>query len=181
MRKDKKKKKSPYGWVILVTLCAFFISLGFSTLSDIIIPKVSILVASLILVFFILLGILFDMIGLSVTVSEEKTFHSMASKKVRGARLAVRLIRNAEKVSSFCNDVIGDICGIMSGSTAVTIAVILSNQFLWNLSLTTLILTAVVASLTIGGKALGKVVAIKNGDKILYRFAQVLSLFVKNS
>lgn len=179
MSREKKKKKNPYIWVFIVTICAFLISLGFSFLSDLIIPKVSILVASLILIFFIILGIVFDMIGLAVTVSEEKSFHSMASKKVRGARLAVTLIRNAEKVSSFCNDVIGDICGIMSGSTAVTIAVILSSELSWNLSFVTLILTAVVASLTIGGKALGKMVAIKNGDKILYQFARILSIFVK--
>ena len=31
-------------------------------------------------------------------------------------------IRNAGRVSSFCNDVIGDICGVISGSAAAVIS-----------------------------------------------------------
>lgn len=30
-------------------------------------------------------------------------------------------MKNANQVSSFCNDVVGDICGIVSGSTAAVI------------------------------------------------------------
>ena len=45
----------------------------------------------------------------------------MAAHKVRGAREAVWMVRNAEKVSSICNDVVGDICGIISGATGALI------------------------------------------------------------
>ena len=68
-----------------------------------------------VLVCFIGLGIVFDIIGVAVTAADERPFHSMAAHKTPGAREALGLIRRANKVSSFCNDVVGDICGIISG------------------------------------------------------------------
>ena len=69
------------------------------------------------------------MIGVAVTAADEKPFHSMSAQKVRGARVAITLKRNADKVGSFCNDVIGDICGIISGSAGVMVALSLSESF----------------------------------------------------
>ena len=66
--------------------------------------------ATLILLLFILLGIMFDIIGVAVTAANPKPFNSMAAHRVKGAKEALYLIRNAEKVASFCNDVVGDIC-----------------------------------------------------------------------
>lgn len=117
------------------------------------------------------------MIGISVTVANLSTFNSMATKRVRGAKLASRLIKNSEKTSSFCNDVIGDICGIMSGSTAVAISNVIAKHLSISVFPVTLIVTALVASLTIGGKALGKSVAINNSTRILYHFTKILSIF----
>ena len=76
----------------------------------------------MVLFFFIALGIVFDMIGIAAASGTEREFHSMAAHKVRGAREAVWMLRNAEKVSSICNDVVGDICGIISGATGALIA-----------------------------------------------------------
>ncbi len=177
MKKSKNNKNKKDYWIIIVTLCAFLISFFFSFLSETLIPNVSLIIAFIILIFFIFLGIIFDMVGVAVTVSEEASFHSMASKKVKGARLAVTLIRNANKVSSFCNDVIGDICGIMSGATGVTIVASLVEHFGWNILLTSLLMTSLIAALTIGGKALGKGIAINQSNKILYHFAKILSIF----
>jgi CBS domain containing-hemolysin-like protein len=101
----------------------------------------------------------------------------MSSRKVKGAKTAVKLIQNADKVSSFCNDVIGDICGIISGSAGSIISVTLASTFSINIFITTLITTAVIASLTIGGKALGKSYAINKNNLILYQFAKFLSYF----
>lgn len=117
------------------------------------------------------------MIGISVTVASLPTFHSMATKRVRGAKLAGKLIQNSEKTSSFCNDVIGDICGIMSGSTAVAISEVIARTLSISTFPVTLIVTAVVASLTIGGKALGKSIAINNSTRILYHFSKFISVF----
>ena len=89
------------------------------------------------------------------------------------------LIKKADKVSSFCNDVIGDICGIISGSTGVSIAIVVSNKLDVSLLLVTLLITAVIAALTIGGKAIGKSFAINKSNVILYKFVSFLSIFYR--
>lgn len=178
-RKPKVKKREDYNWILVVSISAFWISLGFSCLSELIIPNVNLAIAIVVTLLFILVGIIFDMIGIAVTVADIKTFNSMASKKVKGAKLGSKLIKNAEKTSSFCNDVIGDICGIISGATGITIANIISTSLNINIMLVTLILTALIASLTIGGKAIGKSIAINNSTRILYGFSKFLTIFTK--
>lgn len=175
----KNKKLVDTKWIVTISIVTFFISLSFSFLGEVIIPNVH-LVISIILVFtFILLGIIFDMIGIAVTVADIKTFNSMATKRVRGAKIAVKFIKNAEKVSSFCNDVIGDICGIVSGSTGITIALIISKITNINSLIISLFTTAIIASLTIGGKAIGKSFAINKSNSILYKFVLFLSIFYR--
>ncbi len=178
-RPVKNKKLVDYNWIIKITLATFLISLIFSLLSETIIPNANIFISVVLVFVFIGLGILFDIIGVSITVADVKTFNSMSSKNIKGARLAVKLIKNAEKVSSFCNDVIGDICGIISGSTSASIAIIISSKFNLNLLVVSLIITALVASLTIGGKAIGKSIAINKSDVIIFRFSSILSLFYR--
>lgn len=175
----RKKKKSliNYNWIIKITLIAFTMSLVFSLASESIIPNVDVIVGIIILITFILIGILFDMIGVAVTSADEKPFHSMNSRKVRGANVAVLFKKNADKLSSFCNDVIGDICGIISGSAGGIIALKLANSINQDKFIITLLITAVIAALTIGGKALGKSYAINKSNYILYEFSKVVSYF----
>ena len=123
----KNKKRNT--WPIIVTILAFFISLLFSFISESIMPSVPILIGIIILITFILIGIIFDMIGVAVTSSNEEPLHAMSSKKIKGAKKAVSFKKNADKVSSFCNDVIGDICGIISGSAGVAVATSLANTY----------------------------------------------------
>ena len=173
----KKKKKN--NWHLIVTILAFFISLLFSFISESIMPKVGIIIGIIILILFILIGIIFDMIGVAVTSSNEEPLHAMSSKKIKGAKKAVSFKKNADKVSSFCNDVIGDICGIISGSAGVTVAMGLSNRFNLNLFWTSLIVTALIAALTIGGKAFCKKIALLNSHKIVYMTAKIISKLEK--
>lgn len=173
----KKKKRNT--WPIIVTFLAFFISLLFSFISESIMPSVSIMIGIIILIIFILIGIIFDMIGVAVTSSNEEPLHAMSSKKIKGAKKAVSFKKNADKVSSFCNDVIGDICGIVSGSAGVSVAASLANTYNLNIFYTGLIVTALIAALTIGGKAFCKRIAINNNHKIVYLTAKVLSTFEK--
>lgn len=175
--KQKEKKLCQYDWIIKITILAFFISLAFSILSESIIPNVNIWVAILLLFLFIGVGILFDMIGVAVTSSDEVPLHSMNARKVKGAKMAVNLKKNADKVSSFCNDVIGDICGIVSGTVGVAIASSLSQLLNWPLFISTLLVTALIAALTIGGKAMFKGIAIYKSNQILFGFAKFLSIF----
>ena len=173
----KNKQKIDYKWIIKITLLAFIISIVFSSLSESFVKNVNIFLAILILILFIFIGILFDMIGVAVTSADEQPFHSMSSRKVKGAKQAVYFKKNADKVSSFCNDVIGDICGIISGSVGVTISLSLSNYM--PLFISSLLVTAIIAALTIGGKAVFKGVAINKSNEILYSFAKVISVFKK--
>lgn len=173
----KKKKKN--NWPLIVTILAFFISLLFSFISESIMPKVGIIIGIIILILFILIGIIFDMIGVAVTSSNEEPLHAMSSKKIKGAKKAVSFKKNADKVSSFCNDVIGDICGIISGSAGVTVAIGLSNRFNLNLFWTSLIVTALIAAFTIGGKAFCKKIALLNSHKIVYITAKIISKLEK--
>lgn len=175
----KNKRLVDYTWVVTITILAFFISLAFSFFSELILNDARCIIAIMVILVFIGIGILFDMIGIAITVADIKTFNSMATKKVKGARLAVSFIKNSEKASSFCNDVIGDICGIISGSAGIALASILSISLNINIFIVTLVITAVIAALTIGGKALGKSAAINKSTIILYDFCKVLSLLSK--
>ena len=178
-KKKMPKKIVDLKWVLTITITAFLISMAFSFLSETVISNVGIVLSIILLFIVIGIGVLFDMIGISVTVADINTFNSMASKRVGGATVAVKFIKNVEKLSSFCNDVIGDICGIISGALSSSIAIILSTKLSLNILAITLLTTGLVAALTIGGKALGKGIAINKSNVILYNFSRVVSLFYK--
>lgn len=178
-KSDKKREKSNYVWALEITLIALCISFLFSLGSEIILPKAGMIVSILLVVIFIFIGILFDMIGVAVTAANEKPFHSMSAQKLRGAKVAIQLIHNANKVSSFCNDVIGDICGIISGSAGVIVTGNIVSTCNTNPLFTSLVITSFIAALTIGGKALGKSFAINKSNIIIYEFAKMISYVYK--
>lgn len=179
-KKEKIKKETvDFKWIAIVTITAFTISFGLSFISEMTIPNLSLWLGIVVTLLFVLLGIVFDIIGVSVTTADEAVFHSMNSRKVKGANVAVKFKKNADKVSSFCCDVIGDICGIISGAAATTIAAILVTTFHFNALVTSLTVAAIIASLTIGGKAVGKSFAINKSDIILYEFAKFISNFYR--
>lgn len=174
--KKAEKKKDGRKWVVTIILVTFVISAILQMILSGLMNSVNLIMAFIILIFFISIGVVFDIIGVAVTSAIETPFHSLSSQKVRGAKEAVRLIRNADKVGSFCNDVIGDIVGIISGSATTAIVAMLiaisgfSSQFFL-----AIILTAVVAALTIGGKALGKRVAIEKSSDIVFTVGKIIS------
>ncbi|MEF9952592.1 MAG: hypothetical protein RR840_00090 [Clostridium sp.] len=166
-------------WIISIFILAFIISSTISYVSDIFLHRVDILIAFLILISIIFIGIIFDIVGMAVAAADETPFHSMASRKVKGAKAAVFLIRNADKVSTFCNDVIGDICGIISGTTGAVIVVkIVSTSTIGSGAVLTLFISGVIASLTVGGKAIGKIFAISKSNNIVYNVAWILESFM---
>ena len=179
MKKKKQKNSSNMIWIIKIIVMAFFISIIFTMISETIIPNVNIFIGILLTITFIGIGILFDMVGVAVTAADEKIFHSMSSQKIKGAKTAVKMKKNASKVSSFCNDVVGDICGIISGSTAAVISINITRKFSFNALLVTLIVMGIVSSLTIGGKAFVKGIAISQSKNILFSFARIISFFTE--
>lgn len=173
---QKKERIKAIRWVVTIFLVTIFVSGIISLVSEEVMAGSGTLVACLILLAIIFVGILFDIVGVAVTSADDKPFHSMAARKVPGAKEAIRLLRNAERVSSICNDVIGDICGVVSGAASATIAArVLTNfTFSWP-RLISLIMSALVAGLTVGGKAVGKTFAINSSTKIVHNVGRILA------
>ena len=172
---SKKERNKTIRWVVTIFLVTIIISGMISFASNEIMAQSTIPVAFIILFGIVLVGIVFDIIGMAVASADEKPFHSMAARKVRGAQEAIRLLRNAERVSSICNDVVGDICGVVSGSASAAIAAqVLENfTFAWP-QMITLLMSALVAGLTVGGKAIGKTFAVNSCTKIVHSVGKVI-------
>lgn len=172
-------KKSNKKWIISIFCWSFLISLIIGFASSVATGSMGITFALAVLIFIIAIGILFDMIGVAVATAEETPFHALASRKIKSAETAVWLIRNAEKVSSFCNDVIGDIAGVVSGTTSAVIVAHLFTAGTQAEFYMGIVATAVIASFTVGGKAIGKGTAMRNSNQIVYLVSKVLCIFRK--
>ena len=172
---SKRERNKTIQWVVTIFFVTILVSGPISSVSDEVMENSSIGVAFLILLVIIFLGIIFDIIGVAVTAADEKPFHSMAAKKVPGAQEAIRLLRSAERVSSICNDVVGDICGVVSGSASATIALLVLNHVDvgWPRGVG-LLMSALVAGLTVGGKAIGKTIAVNSCTQIVHLAGRVI-------
>ena len=171
------KKKTDFKWVFIVTILAFVISIVMTLFSTVTLENVNLLVAILITFLFILLGIVFDIVGVAVTSGDEVAFHSMSSTKVKGGKIGVKLLKNTEKVSSVCCDVVGDVCGIVSGTSGVVIVSLIIKLTDINELMVSLLVTGLISALTIGGKALGKGFAINKSKEIVTIVSKILSVF----
>ena len=175
-------------WVVTIFLVTIVVSGTISFVSDEIMADSGMASAFLILLAIIFVGILFDIVGVAVTSADEAPFHSMAARKVPGALEAIQLLRKAERVSSICNDVIGDICGVVSGSAAATISVQLIQNFTFSWPVVvSLVMSALVAGFTVGGKAIGKGFAVNSSTvivyfvgKLIYSLEKIPKFFRKN-
>ncbi|RKQ37747.1 hypothetical protein [Oceanobacillus halophilus] len=164
-----------------IAVITFVLAAIFSVVSSSILSGVVWITGLFIVLLIILIGVIFDTLGIAATAADETPFHAMAAEKVSGAKEAVYIVRNADRFASFCNDVIGDISGVVSG-TASAIVVLqiaaLMNQSEGSpgqLALSTL-MTSVVAALTVGGKAIGKTVAMNSSTSIIFFAGKVLSI-----
>ena len=164
-------------WIYKVFLLSFIFSSLFSGISSLIADNFNMIIVTIILFLVIGIGILFDMIGVSVLTSNEASLHAKASKKINGAKEAITLLRNATQVSSICQDVIGDICGIVSGSLGAVLTLAIGTKFSLPSTLITILITAVISSLTVGCKAIGKNIAAKNCDTIVFMVGKLKHFF----
>ena len=145
-------------------------------ISNSVLEKLNLAAAFIVLFIFIAVNVLFDIIGIAVTTADIKPFLSMSARKLKTGTVAVSLIRNAEKVNNVCADVVGDIAGVVSGSTGAAIIISLfsdpERSFAANL-----IITSLITGITVGGKALGKSVGIKYSYKIILAVSSFLAFF----
>ncbi|NSW91359.1 MAG: Mg2+ and Co2+ transporter CorB [Firmicutes bacterium] len=168
-------KKENKKWIVFITLLSFVMSVFFLLVSELMLQNTSNMAAFIIVFVIVLIGIVFDIIGIAVTAADEAPFHAMASRKYFGAKRSIKLIRNANKVSSFCNDVVGDICGIISGTAGALIVIrITQSKGTLESTLYGLVVSGTIAAVTVGGKAMGKTVAISNSNYIAYKVGVVL-------
>lgn len=173
----QKRSRKRRQWIIFITLWTFLLTIVINIVSESLLQDKHIIISFIILLIIIFIGIFFDMIGIAVASADIMPFNSMASNRVKGAKEAVSIVKNASQVSNFCNDVIGDICGIVSGATSIGI----SYQFLTYTNLlegamVIVILNSLVAAITVGGKAIGKNIALENNTIIVYRFGFLYSV-----
>ncbi len=174
-------QKYNFKWVILISLWTFFLAAIFSVITESLVTNLDILIAFFVLITVISIGILFDTIGIAVAVAQEGPFHAMAANRIKEAKHAIKLVRNASQVSNFCNDVVGDISGIMSGAAGATIVFKITSVYpVLNSVIISIVLTAFIASFTVGGKAFGKSVAIIHNEEIIFKIAVLLE-FIENN
>lgn len=175
----KRKKKSWWIWPLKIFIIAIILSFSFSFLSEYIFSKVGIIVSIAVLIVLLCIGVVFDMIGVAVTAASIEPFAAMRSRKVYGADKAMGLIKNAEKVSSICNDVVGDICGILTGAAGASIAARLLLDSMGDITKVLIVssVSAIIAGLTIFGKACFKTVAMKRSTSIILKVGKFLKFF----
>ena len=181
----KKEEESFYikynmKWVLFITFWTFVLAIGISVVAENLVQNLDVLFAFIILLIIIFIGILFDVIGIAVTAASEKPFHAMAANKIDEARIAIKLVRNSSQVSNFCNDVIGDISGIISGAVATSIIFrLILIVGIADGTILTILLTAFTASLTVGGKGVGKSIAEYHHEQIIFQVAKVVNFAEK--
>jgi hypothetical protein len=176
--KNNKQENSNIKWALQAFILTFILSGTVSFISNNGIEKLNIFASIIILIIVIFIGIIFDVIGVAVTVAEEGHFHAKATKKAKGAKTSLKLIKNASKVANICADVIGDICGVISGAISAMIALKISNTYNVSNNIQ-FIISALVASITVSGKALGKELANRESTQIVYIVGQILGKFQK--
>lgn len=176
MSKKEKTRQSKQKWVLTVVCLSFGLSVVMSFVTSLFVESAGLFVALLSLIVLVLLGIITDVIGTAVTSADEQPFIAMASKRIMGARQALKLIRKAERVSSLLNDVVGDIVGIISGSAGSVIAVYLVSLGLKS-AVASMLITAFTSAFMIGGKAYGKGIAIDNSDRIVLAVGKLMAFF----
>ena len=179
---SKQIKKRSWLWPIKIFIFTLIITAGISVVTETLTNNLSVIAAVFIILFIMLIGITADVIGIAFATCEQKPFVSMASKKIKKAKSAIRLLQNADIVSNICGDVIGDICGIVSGAAGATIAIKLALSAHDTPEMVfTIAVSSIIAALTVAGKAAGKTIAIKNNKQIVSFIAYFSVPFFKDS
>ncbi|MBU9712197.1 hypothetical protein [Evansella tamaricis] len=174
----KESIKKSLHWSFIIAVITLVLAALFAIVSTAILSGVSWSMGMFIVIIIVLLGVLFDTIGVAATAANEKPFHAMAAEKLPGAKHAVQITRNADRFANFCNDVIGDIAGIVSGTASAYVVIRFSMQLGYEEGTTfqfliSILFTSIVAALTVGGKSVGKTLAIQYSTQIIYHVGRL--------
>lgn len=166
----KNRNRQRAIWVLKISIYTFILAIAFGFVTQYFLTEIqSLFFAFIILLTVVALGVLFDLIGTAAAAAKIGPLNAKAARKVVGAKKGVYLVKHAEQVANFCNDVAGDISGVVSGTLAailvyrimITIPVDQAEFYIG------ILLTALVAALTVGGKAWGKIVAINYSTEVI--------------
>ena len=166
-------------WSLAIAVITLVLAAIFSIISTFLLSGVSWAIGMVIVLIIVFVGIFFDTIGVAATAADEKPFHAMAAERLNGAKHAVLITRNADRFANFCNDVIGDIAGIISGTASAYVVLQIGMQMgyedgsIAQFSIAVLF-TSVIAALTVGGKSIGKTLAIEFSTLIIYQVGRLL-------
>lgn len=183
MEKDQLKKKNNknlfkeyFRWPLIVLVVSLFLSFSFSFFSELALNNASLIIAIIVILVFMLISIITDAIGVAITAAVEVPFRAMAAKKVKGAKESIILINNADKVASIVADILGDICGILSGAAGAVVTSKLIGDTVDEMRIVLIasLVSAVIASIIIFGKAMGKRIALDNCDRIVLMLGRLV-------
>ncbi|MDR2266693.1 MAG: Mg2+ and Co2+ transporter CorB [Christensenellaceae bacterium] len=180
---DKRSSKKTTIWIIKIVIVTFILSCAFSYISELTATYAHLLVSFALILVLISVNILFDAIAVATTSCELAPLLSMASRKVKGGKVAVKLVKNSERVSSICADVIGDICGIISGACSAAILLKTTNPADQNDKMMfwlSILCSGIVAAFTVGGKAIFKEIAVKKSKEVVMLVAKLITPFFKS-
>ncbi|AGA69841.1 hypothetical protein Desdi_2417 [Desulfitobacterium dichloroeliminans LMG P-21439] len=171
-------KRKSWKHILFVFLLSFTLAVVAGLGTEILMRKTNIFIALILLLVIIIINIGFDVIGIAATAATEKPHHAKAANRVPGARQTVFLVRHADTVANFANDIVGDVTGALSGGMSASIVLEMLQTYpglgsheIW---IDTLMI-ALVASVTVTGKAVGKTFAIQKADEIMGRVGFVIA------
>lgn len=176
------KRKRSIRFLLTVFVITFIIASFLGSGTEASLRVLPITLTWILLIIVITIGVVFDVIGIAVAAADEAPHHARAAKKVLGAKQSLYLIKRADRVSNFANDIVGDITGTLSGAMGATIIILMTNQYSsltdWRVILHVIML-ALIASLTVTGKAWGKTFAINEANEIINTIGRVIASFEK--
>lgn len=167
-------KKNNLRWTVKIFVLSICLSILFSIISQSLFPTLPAVLSILVIVFFIVLSTVFDMIGVAVASANLDKIKKIDCNGCY--ETAKKLCKNTEKVSSFCCDVVGDICGILSGAGGVSLVLNLNLQQENLYFVATCLASSITAGLTIFAKAIMKRRAVDNAEKILISTSKCFDL-----
>lgn len=174
----KKSARFNLKWLLQIFTISLLLSVVFTLLSQVILNHSNLVLSICLIAVLIFISVIADIIGVAVTACSVKPLLDLVESKKRGARFALSIVKKADKTSSICSDVIGDICSILSGAGGVSITIqILSMCPSVSNFVLSLFINALLASLSILGKAVGKTYALSNPLKIVLNVGKCCSIF----
>ena len=176
---NKAHSKKVTIWYIKLFLFSLLLCAFFGVISEIMLSHANIVLAVILILCLVGVSMIFDMIGIAVAASDIKPFLDKRYANNKNVKIAIALIKNADRVNSVCGDVVGDVCSILSGAGGATICVILISHNLGVSSFVlSIMLSSLIASINVLGKAIGKTYAMANAHKIVLKVSKFLGLFV---